>query len=237
MTTRLAKAIKRLAAACGVEVRRLAPGTTHNRCSLLGSLRSAAFEMAAVGRDVGSAVIHVYPDLDGSLLYEEREEAIKGTMRSVAATTVDRLVRDHRLPGPFLLQADVQGAELAVVDGATLTLAQTELLVLEVTLFDFFCGAAPQIEDLVAAMGRRRGASLPGTSSGWPIDRSMGHSPGWTWLSCAGTACSAASTSSRQRSSAACSCAPRRQGVGLSRDQRCLGARRPPLSPSPPAAL
>lgn len=203
--------IKRIAEACGVEVRRLAPGTTHNRCSLLGSLRTAsgvglspatildvgaargewtleaalvwpgakfllvdpleenraaltrvvgqvrngAFEMAAVGREVGSTVIHVHPDLDGSSLYEEREEAIKGTIRSVAATTVDRVVQDHGLPGPFLLKADVQGAELAVVDGATLTLAQTELLILEVTLFDFFLGAASQLEDLVAAMGRR----------------------------------------------------------------------------------
>jgi FkbM family methyltransferase len=203
--------IKRLAEACGVEIRRLAPGAIHSRCSLLGSLRTAAgvgfapatildigaargewtleaamvwpgakfllvdpleenraalarvagqvrnaaFEMAAVGREVGSTVIHVHPDLDGSSLYEEREEAVKGTIRSVVATTVDRVVQDHGLPGPFLLKADVQGAELAVVDGAPLTLAQTELLVLEVTLFDFFLGAAPQLEDLVAAMGRQ----------------------------------------------------------------------------------
>jgi hypothetical protein len=122
---------------------------------VVGQVRNAAYEMAAVGREVGSTVIHVHPDLDGSSLYEEREEAVKGTIRSVAATTVDRVVQDHSLPGPFLLKADVQGAELAVVEGAALTLVQTELLVLEVTLFDFFLGAAPQLEDLVAAMGRR----------------------------------------------------------------------------------
>ena len=182
-------AIKRIAQACGVEIRRIAPGAIHNRCSLVGSMRTAAsvgfspatildvgaargewtleaasvwpgakfllvdppeenraaltrvagqvrnaaFEMAAVGREVGSTVIHVHPDLDGSSLYEEREEAIKGTIRSVAATTVDRVVQDHGLPGPFLLKADVQGAELAMVDGAALTLAQTELCFLEVT--------------------------------------------------------------------------------------------------------
>ncbi len=211
MRSAAARALKRAAEACGVEVRRLAPRGVHNRGSLMGSLRTAAgvgfspatildigaargewtlqaasvwpdaefllvdpleenraalaraagqvrnaaFEMAAVGREVGSTVIHVHPDLDGSSLYEEREDAIKGTIRTVAATTVDHVAEAHGLLGPFLLKADVQGAELAVVDGATLTLEQTELLVLEVTLFDFFLGAAPQLEELVAAMGRR----------------------------------------------------------------------------------
>ena len=206
-----ARVLKRLAAGCGVEVRRRAPGEARERCSLPGCLRTAAglgfspasvldvgaargewalqaarvwpdagfllidpleenrvaleqvvgtmrhatYELAAVGREVGSAVIHVHPDLDGSSLYEEREETIAGSPRTVAATTVDRSVHEHGLEGPYLLKADVQGAELAVVEGATATLAATELAVLEVSLFDFFLGAAPQLEDLVAAMGAR----------------------------------------------------------------------------------
>jgi len=122
---------------------------------VVGRMHHAAFEMAAAGREVGSTVIHVHPDLDGSSLYEEREETIAGTTRTVPVTTVDRSVLDHKLRGPYLLKADVQGAELAVVEGAAATLAATELVVLEVSLFDFFLGAAPQLEDLVAAMGAR----------------------------------------------------------------------------------
>jgi len=211
MSSLAGRIFKRLAAACGVEVTRLTSGPNRDRCSLFGSLRTAAavdfapatildvgaargvwsrqaahawpearfllvdplqenraalsevvgglsdaaFEMAAVGREVGPTVIHVHPDLDGSSLYEEREEAVKGTIRSVAMTTVDQLVQDHNLRGPFLLKADVQGAELAVVDGAHLTLKQTGLVVLEVSLFDFFLGAGPQLGELVAAMGER----------------------------------------------------------------------------------
>lgn len=129
-----------------------------NRAALaqaVGRMHDAAFQLAAAGREVGSTVIHVHPDLDGSSLYQEREETIAGTSRSVTATTVDRSVVDHELDGPYLLKADVQGAELAVVQGAAATLAATEFVVLEVSLFDFFLGAAPQLEDLVAAMGVR----------------------------------------------------------------------------------
>lgn len=211
MKSQADRILKRLAAACGVEVRRLASGPNRDRCSLLASLQTAAavgfapatildvgaargawsrqaaqvwpeakfllvdpleenraalaqavgrlsdaaFQMAAVGREAGSTVMHVHSDLDGSSLYEEREEAVEGTTRSVGMTTVDRLVRDYALRAPLLLKADVQGAELAVVDGAELTLKQTELVVLEVSLFDFFRGAAPQLGELVAAMGER----------------------------------------------------------------------------------
>jgi FkbM family methyltransferase len=129
-----------------------------NRAALAHVVRevgNAAFQMAAVGREAGSVVIHVHPDLDGSSLYEEREQAVKGTSRPVAATTVDHIVRERDLAGPYFLKADVQGAELAVVEGAAATLAATEFIVLEVSFFDFFLGAAPQLEDLVAAMGAR----------------------------------------------------------------------------------
>jgi FkbM family methyltransferase len=129
-----------------------------NRSALarvVGQMRDSAFEMSVAGLEVGSTTIHVHPDLDGSSLYEERERTVAGTSRTVAATTVDRAVLDHHLAGPYLLKADVQGAELAVIDGAAHTLRQTELIVLEVSLFDFFLGAAPQLEDVVAAMKAR----------------------------------------------------------------------------------
>jgi len=211
MAASLAKIAQRIAARRGIEIRRLPPAETRDRCSLLGSLRTACnagftpaavldigaargewalraatlwpearyllidpleenvaalsravqalgnadIRLAAVGRETGTVPIHVHPDLDGSSLFEEREEIVNGTVRSVPMTTVDHSVRECGLAGPFLLKADVQGAELAVIEGASATLARTELIILEVSLFDFFCGGAPQFENLVAAMGER----------------------------------------------------------------------------------
>jgi FkbM family methyltransferase len=232
MTVRLARLAKRFAANRGFEIRRLPPEDVRDRCSLLGSLRTARsvgfkpatvldigaargewalqaasqwpnaryllidplkeneaaltravqelgaaeYQLAAVGRKMGTVPIHVHPDLDGSSLYEEREEIVNGTVRSVPMTTVDQSVRQRGLLGPFLLKADVQGAELAVIEGASETLARTELIILEVCLFDFFCGASPQFEDLVAAMGERGFVAWDVFGMGYrPIDWALAH--------------------------------------------------------------
>jgi hypothetical protein len=57
MTSMAVWIIKRIAEACGVEIRRLAPQAIHSRCSLLGSLWTAAgvgFVSATI-LDIGAA--------------------------------------------------------------------------------------------------------------------------------------------------------------------------------------
>lgn len=57
--------------------------------------------------------------------------------QQVKAATLDELVREHRLAGPFLLKFDVQGGELEVLKGAGDVLKDTAAIVIEVHREDF----------------------------------------------------------------------------------------------------
>ncbi len=54
----------------------------------------------------------------------------QGSNRATA-TTLDRLVRDRKLAGPFLIKLDVQAGEIEVLKGARETLKETAVLVVE----------------------------------------------------------------------------------------------------------
>jgi hypothetical protein len=71
--------------------------------------------------------------------------------RSVPVTTVNALVESHRFAPPYLIKVDVEGAELEVLGGATGTLQSSELVLLEVPLFQVVPGS-PQLADIVCAM-------------------------------------------------------------------------------------
>ncbi|HZQ08327.1 MAG TPA: FkbM family methyltransferase [Anaerolineae bacterium] len=112
-------------------------------------------ESVAVGNRNGTAMIHVHRDWDGSSLYRETEgPQVDGVERKVPLKTLDTLVREHRLPGPYLLKVDVQGAELDVLSGALKTLPQCEYVLLETTFFQFFIGGA-QFADIIDFMRER----------------------------------------------------------------------------------
>jgi hypothetical protein len=51
------------------------------------------------------------------------------------------LRKEKNLACPFLIKVDVQGAELDVLSGGAETLKETECVVLETSLFEFFRGA------------------------------------------------------------------------------------------------
>lgn len=95
---------------------------------------------AAASSVSGEIDIHVHPDLVGSSLYREVEQGtdVNGVPRRVRAVTIDSVVREQRVAGPFLLKLDVQGAELDVLNGANATLRDCEFAVLEVSFFKFF---------------------------------------------------------------------------------------------------
>ncbi|MDQ2974662.1 MAG: FkbM family methyltransferase [Acidobacteriota bacterium] len=96
--------------------------------------------------------INVHKDLVGSSLYKEAEaSSVDGTERRVTAVALDSICHDEQTQGPYLIKIDVQGAELDVLRGASEILLQTEFIMMEVSLFEFFKGG-PQFSDVVSFM-------------------------------------------------------------------------------------
>jgi hypothetical protein len=88
----------------------------------------------------------------GSSLYLENEDSdVNGEPRRVTADTIDHLCEDKNVVGPYLVKVDVQGGELGVLSGAKEILRETEYVILEVSLFQFFIGG-PQFYEVVHYM-------------------------------------------------------------------------------------
>jgi FkbM family methyltransferase len=114
----------------------------------------AQYVLAAAGENPGSAIINVHPDKFGSSLLKEFEgPGVDGVPREIPVVTIDQLCASRNLAGPYLIKVDVQGAELQVLAGATHTLQQTEVVILEVILFGTMIGG-PQLADTVVRMGQ-----------------------------------------------------------------------------------
>jgi FkbM family methyltransferase len=75
------------------------------------------------------------------------EHAAGGRDIVVPMTTIDGEVKRSQLPGPFLLKLDTHGYEVPILEGASATLRQTTLLVLEAYNFDLSetCRRFPQM--------------------------------------------------------------------------------------------
>lgn len=116
---------------------------------------NAEYVIAAASDKVGTIVINVHPILEGSSILKEVEGShVDGVERVVPAVTIDDLCNERNLRGPYLIKVDVQGAELKVLNGGRRTLEETELVILEVHLFQFFANG-PQFYDVVSYMKDR----------------------------------------------------------------------------------
>lgn len=120
---------------------------------IVGSLKQGDCVRAAAAAEPGETTLNVHPDLVGSSLYREVEEGsnVNGVPRAVRVVTVDGVIKETGAKGPFLLKADVQGAELDVLRGAEDTLREAEYVVLEVSFFKFFENG-PECCDVVTFM-------------------------------------------------------------------------------------
>jgi hypothetical protein len=109
-------------------------------------------EIAAAGSRSGEREILVHRVLACSSMVGARAgDGTAPRSRLVPVTTLDTLSREHGLGGPYVLKVDVEGAELDVLAGASLVLQRTEMVLLEVSLFELNPGAA-QFGDVVCWM-------------------------------------------------------------------------------------
>lgn len=120
--------------------------------AVAAKLSDAVVVMAAAGPSEGSIELNVHPDLVGSSAFREDEDSdVNGDRREVRQVTVDQVVASTGSSGPYLLKVDTQGYELDVLRGATAVLADTDAVLLEVSLFRFFDGG-PDLAEVVAFM-------------------------------------------------------------------------------------
>ena len=84
------------------------------------------------------------------------------------------ILKEKSLYGPYLIKIDTQGSELDVLDGFGESLLETEVVVLEVSMYGFMKGA-PQFYDVVQYMKQRNFVAYD-IILGWnrPLDDALG---------------------------------------------------------------
>lgn len=96
-----------------------------NRC------KNFDYDLCVAGDSDGLEVsLSVSEDLDGSTVDGGGDIA-----RMVPTKTLDSLVSEHQLKGPFLLKFDTHGYEMPILRGAAKTLSETNIIVMEVYNF------------------------------------------------------------------------------------------------------
>jgi FkbM family methyltransferase len=119
--------------------------------SIVNKLNRAEYIIAAATATPGDIVINVHPDLVGSSLFKEDEDSdVNGVERTIPGMTLDNICFQRGTEGPYLIKIDTQGSELEVLKGAKTVLKETEVVILEVSFFEFFKGG-PQIYDCMAS--------------------------------------------------------------------------------------
>jgi FkbM family methyltransferase len=122
---------------------------------ICAGLSKATRHRVAAAETKADIVLNVHPDLVGSSIFREAEGPdVDGVPRTVPATTLDELARDHKMASPFLIKADAQGAELRVLEGAREILPVTAMVILEVSFLPFFEGG-PEHTEVVSFMESR----------------------------------------------------------------------------------
>lgn len=109
--------------------------------SLVLQIENAEYIIAVAAETSGEKTLNVHPDLVGSSLYLEEEDSdVNGEPRNISAITLDQVCADTDAQEPYLIKVDTQGSELDVLKGATRILADTDVVIMEVSLFEFFKG-------------------------------------------------------------------------------------------------
>ena len=94
------------------------------------------FVAAAAGAAPGTVSFAIDPALDGSGV---AAPGAPGT-RTVPVETIDRALTSRGLPAPYGLKLDTHGFELSVLEGAALTLAAAQFLIIEAYTFSLVPG-------------------------------------------------------------------------------------------------
>jgi len=124
-----------------------------NLKSILREYRGS-YVLAAAGSENRQGVITIPTSFpEGASLLKEPMDDVRADMheRTIQIVRIDDIVEQEKVEGPYLIKADVHGVELDLLDGCPRALQNAEVVVLEVSMFEFKKGA-PQFYDVVAYM-------------------------------------------------------------------------------------
>lgn len=115
------------------------------------------FRIAGAGPKSGEMEITVWPTLSGSTFMANPGDKLDDSYvrRTVPIVTVDELVAKGELDVPEFIKLDVQGFELEVLKGANSVLGTTQVVLMEVSLFDLLGSDMPTMADVVHFMHER----------------------------------------------------------------------------------
>jgi FkbM family methyltransferase len=110
--------------------------------------------IASAGSQEEYREINVQDDLVGSSFLKDSDPRFSGQSRFVKVVTIDNLIKNRTIDLPDLIKLDAQGFETEVLDGAKSILGLTEVIIMEISLFEFLEGV-PQFADVINYMDKR----------------------------------------------------------------------------------
>jgi FkbM family methyltransferase len=114
----------------------------------------ADYVIAAAASHDNGLTMNIQPDLLTSSSLEANEALEQSIARRVSTIRLDDYCRQHDYPGPYIIKVDVQGAELDVMEGCADILDDSQVVILETSLFQFYEGC-PEFFDLISWMKSR----------------------------------------------------------------------------------
>ena len=93
----------------------------------------------AASDENGSMNMETTSEVPGRSISHARltEKALGENVRSVPVRTIDSLMQEYPLPGPYLLKIDVDGVEMKIMAGAKETLKSVNVVVIEASIKNF----------------------------------------------------------------------------------------------------
>jgi FkbM family methyltransferase len=109
----------------------------------IARVAGGTYAIAAIGDKEGTAKLTLGEDPDWASLRSAKDpywDTLNGLALDtveVPVTTLDKLVKSARLPGPYLIKLDLQGAEIDALRGAKSILRETTALAAEIDVAAF----------------------------------------------------------------------------------------------------
>lgn len=124
-----------------------------NALKKLSEKYNGQFVIAAAGKFDGTIPIKVAPYLfGGSLRYDKSDKSL---LREIKVVRLDSLIDKYDFRDDILLKVDVEGYELEVLEGAQELLQGCEIVILEVSLFNY-TKEHPDFYEVIDYMKKRK---------------------------------------------------------------------------------